>query len=70
MFFYHRFGLSCPQDGAFAFHSGQIVIFESLVTFTDNVMGVSEKKGNWLFATLLFEGYFEVFHSLDASIRA
>lgn len=32
-----------PQQGAFVLWGGQDVIFESMVTFTDNVMGVSEK---------------------------
>lgn len=49
-----RVDLTFSQYGALAFEWGQNVIFESLVTFTDNVMGVSERRAKASLATLFF----------------
>lgn len=56
VFLCHHPNLSWPQDGTFGFRSGQDVIFESLATFTDNVMGVSDTTANASFTALALEG--------------
>lgn len=48
--------LECPQDGAFAFDDGQDVICESLVTFTDNVMGERNISGRAVRLSVAREG--------------